>query len=119
LIDHGWLIFYKTSIALLKYYKQKLLSHTSFESIIGQIKQVRPGCDHLLIMQSNHASAVRRLTTTQGNEYSMQSMTSLLDLSITDLEASAKFDAKFEKIWTSILQIANGFQWEGTASQHI
>lgn len=57
-------------------------------------------------MQSSNASAVRRMTTTHGNEYSIQSMTSLLDISqmsINDLEAQAKVEAKFEKIWSSIL----------------
>ncbi len=46
------------------------------------------------------------MTTTHGNEYSIQSMTSLLDISqisISDTETQAKFDAKFEKIWSSIL----------------
>mmetsp|Transcript_28339 Transcript_28339/g.27281 ORF Transcript_28339/g.27281 Transcript_28339/m.27281 type:complete len:150 (+) Transcript_28339:447-896(+) len=43
-----WGIFYRVAICLLKYYEKKILVLNDFPSIVGQIKQAREGCEHLL-----------------------------------------------------------------------
>ena len=120
LFDKGWLAFYQTCIGLLKVYQSKILKRHDFESIIGQLKQVRPGGDHLI--QSCQASAVRRVTT-NGNEYSLNSISSVLDMSsasITmDNQACVKLEEKFEHLWTHILQTAMTAEWDETVKRDI
>ena len=36
--EEKWVVFYKTAIALLRYYEAKILKLTDFPSIVGQIK---------------------------------------------------------------------------------
>ncbi len=47
-LEEKWSMFYRMSIALLKYFEPKLLQLDDFMDIVGQIKQARPGREHMV-----------------------------------------------------------------------
>ena len=61
--------------------------------------------------------------TTNGNEYSLNSISSVLDMSsasITmDNQACVKLEEKFEHLWTHILQTAMTAEWDETVKRDI
>lgn len=46
--EEKWDFFYRVAIALLKFYEPKLLKLRDIFAIVGQIKQAREGCEHLM-----------------------------------------------------------------------
>lgn len=52
LFEKGWPVFYEVCIQLLKYYEKGLLRMHDAGQIVGQIKQARLGCEHLLMLSS-------------------------------------------------------------------
>jgi len=54
--EKGWDIFYYIAIQILKYYNDKLLTLNDAGYIVGQIKQARIGCEHLLMLSSSQHS---------------------------------------------------------------
>lgn len=52
LFEKGWDVFYEVCIELLKFYEKDLLRMNDVGQIVGQIKQARLGCEHLLILSS-------------------------------------------------------------------
>ena len=61
--------------------------------------------------------------TTSGNEYSLNSISSVLDMSsasITmDNQACVKLEEKFEHLWTHILQTAMTAEWDESVKRDI
>lgn len=49
---HGWSVFYEVAILLLQHYEKDVLRMRDAGQIVGQIKQARLGCEHLLILSS-------------------------------------------------------------------
>lgn len=52
LLDKGWPVFYRVGTELLRYYQPDLLRMRDPGQIVGQIKQARLGCEHLLMPSS-------------------------------------------------------------------
>jgi len=50
--ERSWQVFYEVALALLKYYENELLRLRDAGQIVGQIKQARLGCEHLLMLSS-------------------------------------------------------------------
>lgn len=47
----GWEVFYRVSIEVLRYFQDSLLLSEDPGEVIGQIKQAKRGCEHLLAFQ--------------------------------------------------------------------
>ena len=78
-------MFYDVALALLKFYQEDLLKMKDAGQIVGQIKQARLGCEHLLMLssqQSIHSS--RRHTSIQksAQRFSEGKVTRKSDVSI-------------------------------------
>lgn len=58
--EQSWDVCYETAISILSYYEQDLLSMHDAGQIIGQIKQARLGCEHLLMFGSSQQSSTYR-----------------------------------------------------------
>lgn len=50
--ERSWNVFYQVALALLGYYEKTLLRLRDAGQIVGQIKQARLGCEHLLMLSS-------------------------------------------------------------------
>jgi hypothetical protein len=48
--EHSWKTFDHIAIAILKFYEKDLMKLSDAGDIVGQIKQARLGCEHLLML---------------------------------------------------------------------
>ena len=60
--ESGWLIMYGVAIEVLRYFQSELLSKKDAGDVIGQIKQARRGCEHLLAIQLESTQSSSRKT---------------------------------------------------------
>ena len=65
--DHGWDVFYEVCLSILSFYQPELLKLDDAGLIVGQIKQARVGCEHLLMMTSLQSEVTNKLK--QGESY--------------------------------------------------
>jgi len=52
----GWSVFYEVAIQILAHFEPKLIKLQDAGMIVGQIKQARLGCEHLLMLSSSQHS---------------------------------------------------------------
>ena len=93
--EQGWEIFYYVAIQILKHYNDKLLALNDAGYIVGQIKQARLGCEHLLMMSSSQHSiqSGSKILTHSFKEFSLREsvpVTASEQNNLTDMQKDRK-----------------------------